>query len=161
MLSQINPFQNSSPPLNIYRYLIYHSTGVSEWNLRLPLLVIGCSQVIILPLLVRNILHDRTGIIFSFLLALSPFLIFYSRFSRSYIIIALLSFYVLLAAYQWITTNKKSHAVGFILISIICVYTHLSAIAIALAPYVALAVAFLIKRLDSRNSISGNLVVSE
>ncbi|HUI45695.1 MAG TPA: hypothetical protein VLX29_00285 [Nitrospirota bacterium] len=159
VLSLINPNRNSSPLLNIYSYLCYHSIGVSEWNLRLPLLVTGCALVIILPILVRKIVHDRTGIIFSFLLALSPFLIFYSRFSRSYIIIALLSFFVLLTAFQWITTNKRAHAIGFILISIIDVYTHPVAIAIALSPYVTLAIAFLIKRLDSRNSIAGYLAV--
>ena len=159
VLSQINPFQNSSTPLNIYRYICYHTIGVSEWNLRLPLLVAGCALIILLPFLVRRIVCDRTGIIYSFLLALSPFLIFYSRFSRSYIIIALLSFFALLTAFQWVTTNKRAYALGFILISITNVYTHPSAIAIALAPYMALAVAFLINRLDSRSSIAGYLVV--
>ena len=159
VLTQINPSQNSSPLLNIYQFLCYHSIGLSEWNLRLPLLVTGCALPIIMPLLIRRILPDRAGIIFSFLLALSPFLVFYSRFARAYIIITLLSFLALLAAFQWMVTNKRAYAGVFIIASVAAVYTHPSAVAMTVAPYVALAFAFLIKRLDNRNSIVGHLAV--
>lgn len=159
IITQINPQINSSPLLNIYRFICYHSIGLTEWNMRLPVLVAGCALLIIFPLLVRTLLPDRAGIIFSFLLALSPFLIFYSRFARPYIIITLLSFLALLAAFRWMTTNKRTHAILFVLASVTAVYAHPAAVAVSVAPYLALALAILIKRFDPRCLLAGQLAV--
>ena len=163
VLTQINPFQNSSPILNIYRYVCYHTIGVSEWNLRLPLFLTGCLMVVIIPLLMRRKITDSASIIYGVLLSFSPFLIFYSRFSRSYIIIALFSMISLLLAYQWLYLNQRRYAAGFILTSIFSVYIHLTALAMALVPYLAYLAGFLSKRLnnDSRLSRALNIPLKE
>ena len=163
VLTQINPFQNSSPILNIYRYVCYHTIGVSEWNLRLPLLLTGCLMIVIIPLLMRRKITDSASIIYGLLLALSPFLIFYSRFSRAYIIIAFFSMISLLLAFQWFYLNQRRYAAGFLLISILSVYIHLTALAMAFAPYLAYFAGFLSKRLkkDTRFSRALNAPLKE
>jgi hypothetical protein len=160
VVTQVNLQEHSSPLLNIWRFLCYQTTGVSEWNLRLPLFVAGSALVTVFPLLVRRIVPDRAGIIFSFLLALSPFLIFYSRFSRSYVIVAFLSFFSLLQAFRWVATNKSSHAAGFVAASAIAVYAHPSAVAAALAVYLTLAAALGWRRFFRDSAIAGQIQVS-
>lgn len=155
ILTQMNPFNNSSPLLNIYGFICYHLGGVSEWNLRLPLLVTGCALPVLCALLVRRKVPLRAGIIFSFLLALSPFLIFYSRFSRSYILVALLSFTGLIYAFRWITGNRTADAAVFVLAGTLAVYAHPSAAAITAAPYAALAIVWLLRRLGVQASFCG------
>ncbi len=153
VLTQINPFQNSSPLLNVWRYLCYQTVGLSEWNLRLPSLVAGSALVILLPLALRKMLPERVLIIFSYLLAISPFLIFYSRFSRSYIMFTLLAFLGLLAAYKWMTSGKTGFAAAYVAASTLAVYTHLSALPMAMAPYVVLALYFLMRWLKPDTAV--------
>ena len=147
VLTQINPFQNSSPLLNLYGLLCYRTIGVSEWNLRLPLLIAGSVLVVLVPFLLRNAVSRRAAIIYAFLLAISPFLIFYSRFSRAYILTTLLVMTGLTAAFRWFGRGRPKDAVVFIACSVLAVYSHVSALAVALAPYGAYLLALLTKRL--------------
>ncbi len=155
--SKLNPY--SSPLLNAYLFLCYHGAGVSEWNMRLPLLSAGCAMVVILPLLVRKIVPERAGIIFSYLLAVSPFLVFYSRFSRTYILIPLLSFLGLIAAFRWASSGKRACAALFVLASTAAAYAHPSAVAMGAAPYAALAAISLYKQYGGRASAAWALAI--
>ena len=157
VLTQINPFQNSSPLLNLWGLLCYRTVGISEWSLRLPLLLTGSALVVVIPLLLRSVLSRRAVVIYALLLAVSPFLIFYSRFSRAYIVMTLLAVSGLIAAFQWLRTGRPRAAFLFIACSVLAVYTHLSAFAIALAPYGAYVVALLAAR--RRDTVFARAVV--
>ena len=90
-LTAFNPLNNSSPILTAYTLLLYRTLGISEMLLRIPVVLAGLASLIILPWSVKKIFGTRVALIFSALLAISPFLIFYSRFFRAYILIMLFS----------------------------------------------------------------------
>lgn len=75
VLTHFNPVDNSSPLFNIYDFLIYKFFWWSEILIRLPVILAGIGSLLFLPVLIRRILGDRVALIFSALLALSPFLI--------------------------------------------------------------------------------------
>ncbi len=76
------------PPLNLYRWVLLHSFGWNEILLRLPSLLAGISGLLVLPLALKDLVGRRTLIFFTWLLAISPFLIFYSRVIRPYSVVA-------------------------------------------------------------------------
>ena len=73
-----------SIPLALFNWEWMHWLGVSELSLRMPMLVAGLLTVVILPLGLRDKIGERTIALFALLLALSPFLVSYSRIARSY-----------------------------------------------------------------------------
>ncbi len=113
MLTQFNPHDNSSLPLNVYGLFLYQHVGWSEMAFHLPIVIAGILSVAVLPWLLRPILGDRVSLTSAFLLAISPFLIFYSRFFRSYSFVVLLGFSALLLSYRWMTTRKPRYCIGF------------------------------------------------
>ncbi len=75
-----------SIPLVLYYWPQMKHFGVSELSLRLPMIVAGLLTLIAFPLALRNRIDDRTVAIFALLLAISPFVISYSRIGRPYAI---------------------------------------------------------------------------
>ncbi len=128
ILTNVNPIDNSSPLFNFYRLFLYRTIGWSEFMLRLPAILAGISSLLILPFLIRKQINNRAALIFALLLAISPFSIFYSRFSRAYSLAMLLCFWALILFYQWIISAKRGYAVGFIVIGGMAVYAHLFSI---------------------------------
>ncbi len=128
ILTSLNPVDNSSPLFNFYRLFLYHSIGWSEFMLRLPAILAGISSLLILPILIRKQINNRAALIFALLLAISPFSIFYSRFSRAYSLAMLLCFLAIFLFYQWIISAKRGYAVGFIVMGGMAVYAHLFSI---------------------------------
>lgn len=76
ILTQFNPHDNFSLPFAIYDLALYHTLGWSEFTLRLPVILAGLLSLIVLPFLVSKTFNERVSLIFSSLLAISPFLIF-------------------------------------------------------------------------------------
>src|SRR6185436_6880142 len=123
---------NTSLPLNLYHWLLLRTAGWDELAVRLPAIAAGLIALIALPLGVRKIVGDRAALIFAFLLAIAPFPIFYSRFSRAYSIVMLLSFLALVMAHRWLATGDRRSAAGFIAAGTLGAYTHpLAAIVVA------------------------------
>ena len=81
-------------PLNLYRRFLLQTVGWSELLLRLPAIIAGVLSLVIFPVLVKKIFSLRVTIVFAFLVAVSPFLIFYSRVSRPYSIFTLLGLFL-------------------------------------------------------------------
>ena len=82
----------NSIPMNLYRWFLLNTVGWSELLLRAPTLIAGVLSLTIFPIFVGKMFNRRTTVIFSFLLAMSPVLVFYSRMSRPYGIVVFLSF---------------------------------------------------------------------
>jgi hypothetical protein len=71
-------------PLAVLFTPIMEWYGLSETTLRLPMLLAGVASIIFIPLAFRDRIDDRVLIVFALLLAVSPFLLSYSRIARTY-----------------------------------------------------------------------------
>jgi hypothetical protein len=158
VLTRFNPHDNSSPPLNLYLLALLKTCGVSELSIRLPAVVAGVLSLIIMPLLVRRIFDDRIALIFASIVAIAPFLIFYSRYGRAYGSVALLCFCALLLAHLWLNTGKPRYAVGFVLTGALAVYAHLLSIVPIAAPF-AVAIGSKVIRRSAEISVSVKSIV--
>lgn len=134
VVSSFNPRDNSSPLLNLYARLLLDTVGWSELTLRLPTLAAGLATPALLPLLARRDVGDRAARFFAFLLVISPLLVFYSRYWRSYSIVALLGFCSLWALHRWSRSASPRHAVAYVTLSILAVWFHLFALVAVFAP---------------------------
>lgn len=122
------------PPLHIYSWLLLKTIGLSEMWLKFPALAAGMGSLVIFPLLLRRIVGRRLAILFSFLFAISPYLIFYSRVSRGYSEVALLCFFALLSLYVWVIEGTRRWAVLYIMAGALAISFHLWAIIPVLTP---------------------------
>ena len=124
VLTQHNPFNHSSPLLNLYRLFLYDLLGWSEFGLRLPSVAAGLVGLIVLPLILRGILGKRVSLVFAFLLAVSPVLVFYSRFSRGYSAAMFFSFLGILSFCRWMAKGEHRHLAIFILAGAMAALSH-------------------------------------
>ena len=160
VITQFNPVDNSSLLFNLYNLVLNRSIGWSEWTLRLPVMVAGLLSLIILPLLTKRILGERVSIIFAGLLAISPFLIFYSRYARGYEIATMSGFTALLLFHLWQTTGKDPYATGFVLTGAVAIYAHLFSLVAVFVPLVTAFGCGIVNRFKRTPSASGQKAVS-
>ncbi len=141
LLTQYDAQTNSNLPLVLYDFVLYHTIGWSELAVRLPSILTGLLSLALLPLLISKTFNRRAAVVFASLLAVSPFLIFYSRYARTYGLFMLLAFMALLYFHRWLATGERRQAVGFIITGILAIYFHLlSVVAIFTPPMLALAI---------------------
>jgi len=124
----------TSIPMNLYHRLLLRTLGWSELLLRLPALAAGVLGLVVFPVLAKKIFSRRVTIIFVFLLAISPFLIFYTRVCRPYSMVTLLGFLSVLALYFWATSGERRYAVTYVVAGVLAVYFHLFAAIAVLTP---------------------------
>ncbi|MBF0100013.1 MAG: glycosyltransferase family 39 protein [Desulfobacterales bacterium] len=125
----------NSIPMNIYLYCLLHTIGWSELVLRFLPLVFGMLCVIIFPFFGKKIAGNRVAIFFALLLAISPFLIFYSRESRAYGATSFLVFFSIISLYFWIISGRSRYAVAYVFSGALSVYFHLFALVGVLSPF--------------------------
>ena len=133
-------------PMNLYRWLLLRTCGWSELLMRIPPLACGMLSLAVFPVMVRKILNRRATILFTFLFAISPFLIFYSRVSRAYSIITFLGFMSILSLYIWAKGGERKYAVLYVAMGALAVFFHLTAVIAVFAP---LGLIFLIKLMQT------------
>ena len=132
----------NSPAVNFYAWLVLHTVGYSEWVLRLPFLAAGLLGLVVMPLSVRSVVTGRAAVVFGFLLAISPSLIYYSRLFRAYGAYVVLGFLAITCLYLWAVRGGRKWAGGFVILGSVAVYFHLLA---AVAIIVPLSVVWLAK----------------
>jgi predicted membrane-bound mannosyltransferase len=103
----------TSVPMNLYTRLLLETTGWSETMLRLPAVLAGLLSLLVLPPLVRRIFGTPTAMLFAVLLAISPFLLFYSRSARPYGVVLLLASVSMLSCWLWTATGRRRWAVAW------------------------------------------------
>ncbi len=121
-------------PLNLYAWALGATVGWSETLLRLPSLIFGIGFVVIGPLLARELVGERRAVFFGLILAVCPMLIFYSRISRPYSAVALLSFLALMSAARWVQTGRFWLGLLYAGAASLAIYFHLFAVVSVLAP---------------------------
>ena len=89
---------DQSIPVSIYAELLTRSIGLSDLALRLPFAATGLAMLVVLPLATRRRSQpEALAPTFALMLAISPFLVYYSRAIRPYDISALLAFLAVLS----------------------------------------------------------------
>lgn len=99
IINRFGVADHSIPLTLLYRVLHVHGL-LSEWSMRLPLVVAG-SLVLALPWWLRRELPRATVLAWTGLLAVSPLLVYFSRTARPYALLALLGPLALIAFVRW------------------------------------------------------------
>lgn len=129
----------NSIPVNVYSWLVLHTTGWSEPLLRLPSMVAGIAALIVVPLLARRIWGKSVACVTAALLAVSPVVIFYTRIMRPYAPVMLLAMSSILFTLMWMKHGRRWNLVLSALCGSLAIYYHLYA---AIPVGVPLLVAF-------------------
>lgn len=138
----------NSIPVNVYTWLLLHTTGWSEPLLRLPSMVAGIAALVVLPPLVARLWGRRAALSYGAFLAISPVLVFYSRNLRPYAPVMLLAPASLLLVLLWLKEGRRRDLVAAALCGSAAIYFHLYA---TIPVCVPLAVAFVCALLARRS----------
>jgi hypothetical protein len=133
-------------PLTAYYKLLLETIGLSEFGLHSLQILSGLLSLIIFPFIIKAIFQKRISIIFSFLLAISPLLIYYSRYARPYIIVVFLSFVSIFSFYFWIKKNKKFYIIIYLLTATLAPYLHLFSLISVITPLLFTAAFFTLEK---------------
>ncbi|MDC0035720.1 TIGR03663 family protein [Chloroflexi bacterium] len=88
--------------------LIFFLFGDSDTTARLLYVVVG-SVLILLPALIRDYLGKYGAIITSLLIAISPTMVYFSRFARNDILMGLLTFYLVIVMWKYLDSGNKKN----------------------------------------------------
>lgn len=116
--------QDNNPPLYVYALHLWGKYFDSEYGLRLLSVLFGSMAIIMVFVLGRLLYETKIALISAFILAVSPFHIYYSREARRYSMSFLLS---LLAVYFFIKSFQKGRMrfwAGFIIFTVLSIYCH-------------------------------------
>ena len=138
--------------MNLYRLFLLKTFGWTELLLKLPPLVAGILSLVVLPVFVRKIFSSRVTIIFAFLFAINPFLIFYSRVSRPYSFVVLFGVVCLLSLYLWVDGAGRRYVVIYVITGTLTVYFHFFA---AIAVFLPLGYVFVVKLVHNLRGSAG------
>jgi hypothetical protein len=134
-----------SIPLTLYdRFLSLHG-GLSEWRMRLPMLLSGIALVAVAPWLMRRRAPAATMATWSVLLAISPIMVYHSRTARPYAITTLLVFVAIVAFFEWWQRRERRWATTYVVATFLAAWLHLIALPYLLMPFAFCAGAALLR----------------
>jgi hypothetical protein len=142
-------FGATSIPLNVYTRVLLDGAGWSELTLRLPALAPGLAALVVFPLLVRRLLRPRAVVLFAYLIALSPFLVFYTRYARPYSLIVLLGFTCLVASHRWAASGRLRDVAMFVGSGVLAGWVHLTEARLVFLPLLLFLILKWVPRSDA------------
>lgn len=126
-----------SIPLTLYYRGLYELGALSEWNMRLPLLLAGMALLVMLPWLLRDFAGIPARAVALALLAISPAHVYLSRTARPYALVVLLTTIALVAFRRW--WHRDPHARwyggGYVLATVLAGWLHLLSLVFTLVPF--------------------------
>lgn len=103
-----------SIPLALYdRWLMLHG-GLTEWTMRMPMLVAGIALLATAPLMLRRDTDRATRALWVGLLAVSPLLVYFSKIARPYAITVLAVFIAVIAVRRWWRVGGPGWAAAYL-----------------------------------------------
>ncbi len=136
----------NSMAYNVYRWILLHTIGWNETVLRLPSLVSGILLAGIFPLLAMHRTGRRGAVLLAGMLAISPFLILYSRFCRAYGMTSLTTAAALGCASLWVARGSRRWAIGYLLCAMAASYAHILAVFAVAVPLGVMYLILLLRR---------------
>lgn len=125
-------------PMSGYdRVLVDLGLRLTELAVRLPAMLAGLVTLVLLPWALSRVTDRRTAVLFGWLLALSPTLIFYSRIARPYAVIVLLGFLAVASFWRLRETGRFGWGAAYALFGALTVWSHPG-----VGPFVAAPLAF-------------------
>ena len=110
--------------------LFSQALWMGEFPLRLPSLIFGLGGIVAIYFLAARLFDERTGVIASLLLGLSPYHVFYSQMARGYAMAATLSILSFFWILKLVETRKTSHAILYVASTLLALYCHLGSLGI-------------------------------
>jgi mannosyltransferase len=116
----------NTPPLHyVIRWIWIRIFGHSEFSLRMPSVIAGVASVYFLYQLLRQLGHDRAGLIAALLLACSQYQIYYSQEARSYELMVCLSLLSSCFFVRLMNEPTRRRQIQWITATTLLLYTHL------------------------------------
>lgn len=129
----LSPADNCIPLTLLYRFRLLHG-GLHELDLRALQLILGILAVGLFPWRFRRVLGGAELVAYTGLLALSPLLVYYSRYARPYGIVVVLAFCAVLAFDSWIRRGGWRYGGLYIVLAVLAAYFNPPSLAAVLAP---------------------------
>jgi hypothetical protein len=126
-----------SIPLTLYYRFLYLHGGLTDWGMRLPMLLAGVGLLLAAPWLTRAIVSLPTRSTWVALMALSPLMIYHTRTARPYAITTFLCFVAIFAFRAWWLEHagRWRWATLYVAATFLAGWLHLIALSFALAPF--------------------------
>jgi hypothetical protein len=121
-------------PLTLYDKLVSDTFGLSEMWMRAPMLVAGIAALIVFPLLLAPYLGTSATLVFTWLLAISPLHVYFSRYARPYAIVLFLVVAGTASLARWWSTGRLRWAAAYAVCAIFAPWFHLAYLPFSLAP---------------------------
>jgi len=119
------PWWSGHPPLYFIILHFFRYMGTNEFVLRLPSVIFGVSTILLSYMIGKLLFGTKEGLVSAFLLSISTMHIYYSQEARMYSLLAFLSLSSLFFFYKSIREkNKVGTWIGFILLTLLSLYTH-------------------------------------
>jgi hypothetical protein len=135
LLTTYQPTDVSLPLMGLLRILSDAGVRLSEMHFRAPSVLSGALLLVLAPVLLRPRIGTRAALWLAWLLAISPLLVFYSRFARSYAPMTLLVFCAIHSFLRWWQTRRPGWALLYVALAALAVYLHLGAAPFVAAPF--------------------------
>jgi hypothetical protein len=113
-----------SPPLD---YIILHFLlilGKSDFIVRLPSALFGVGSIAAVYLLGAELYSKKVGLISAFLIAISPYCIWYSQEARMYSLFLFLSILSIYFFFRWLKTDSTVLWAAYLILTTLALYTH-------------------------------------
>jgi hypothetical protein len=107
-----DPLSDFSSALALWVRALAETVGISEWTLRLPMVVASTAVGLVIGLLAWRSFGRRAGLLAAWLGALSPLLVLYGRFARPYALVALCGAIALTSAERFRARGSLSDAIA-------------------------------------------------
>lgn len=133
-------------PQNILNWILLHTVGWSELTLFLPSVLCGITGLLLFPRLVSRLTDRTVAVFFSWLFAISPCVIFYSRIVRPYSMVLFFGFLALLNLALWTREGRPRQLLAYAFCGFAAIYFHLYSALPVLAPLGALFLLALCRR---------------
>jgi hypothetical protein len=119
----------NSVPHDLYLRALLSSFGWTETSIVLPSLFSGIALVYCFPRWVARRFGEEAALASALLLAIAPFLVFYSRFARPYAPVLLLEALLVTNLSDWLHTGRPRNALAVVAFGSLALFTHLTAVA--------------------------------
>jgi hypothetical protein len=127
-------------PLSIVdRLVMDRGIALTEWIVRLPVLIAGFALLLLAPVWAWRRMGMGFAVVFAWLVALSPGLVFYSRIARSYAPATLFGCAAVAAFATWHRRGGLAAAAAYVACAVMAVWFHLGAAPLALSPFLVAA----------------------
>lgn len=103
-----------STPMALLQRVIGNQVGLSEVTTRLPVLAAGLAALVVLPARARRHFGAPVALVFAALVAISPQLIYYSRYGRPYMVCIVLVFCAVFSFVRWWSEGGWTSAATYV-----------------------------------------------